>query len=198
MFPAFDKLHSTLKQLPGLGSRSAERICIHLLAERPEKLDQLVLALEEAAQQVGRCPVCGNLCQGETCSICADPTRDNSRLCIVESVNDLLAIEKSGAWKGQYHVIHGRISPLKSIGPESLNLESLKSRLQNGAIHEVLLALANDIESEATCHYIQEVILANASITVSRIGFGLPSGGDITYADSLTLRNALESRKSFA
>ncbi|OPZ74777.1 MAG: Recombination protein RecR [Verrucomicrobia bacterium ADurb.Bin474] len=197
MFPAFDNLHSTLKQLPGLGSRSAERICIHLLAERPEKLNQLMAALQEAAQEVGRCPVCGNLCQGDSCAICADLDRDDSRLCIVESVNDLIAIEKSGAWKGRYHVIHGKISPLKSIGPESLNLESLKSRLHGSDIREVLLALANDIESEATCHYIQEVILADKPIAVSRIGFGLPSGGDITYADALTLRNALESRKSF-
>ena len=197
MSPAYENLLNILKKLPGLGSRSAERICIHLLAERPEKVSQLVLSLEEASAKIHRCKKCGNLSEETICGICTDPNRDQSKLCIVESISDLIAFEKSGAWKGLYHVLNGKLSPLKGIGPEDLNMEALGHRLEEGSLAEILFALPNDIEGEATCHYIQERWLSGSGITVSRIGFGLPSGGDIPYADATTLKNALESRKGF-
>jgi len=180
-----------------LGNRSAERIAIHLLAEKREKIPLLVEALQHASSSIKRCECCGNLSESNRCKICEDPTRDETQLCIVESVSDLIALERSGAWRGLYHVINGKLSPLKGIGPEDLNLQSLAERFQSGLLREVLFALPNDIEGEATCHFIQEQWLQEGNVAVSRIGFGLPSGGDIPYADMTTLRNALESRKGF-
>lgn len=197
MSSSLDNLQQILKKLPGLGIRSAERICIHLLAEKPEKVNQLVEALKHAAIHVKRCKLCGNFCEDESCLVCSNPNRDKSKLCIVESISDLIAFEKSGAWDGVYHVLNGKLSPLKGIGPEDLNMESLSDRLNKESPAEILFALPNDIEGEATCHYIQEQWVNNTEIMVSRIGFGLPSGGDIPYADATTLRNALESRKGF-
>ena len=197
MSPAYENLLQVLKKLPGLGSRSAERICIHLLAEKPEKIAQLTLCLEEASEKIHRCEKCGNLSEQTICEICSNPNRDQSKLCIVESISDLVAFEKSNAWNGLYHVLNGKLSPLKGMGPEDLNMESLEARLQEHSLSEILFALPNDIEGEATCHYIQERWLNDANIEISRIGFGLPSGGDIPYADATTLKNALESRKGF-
>jgi recombination protein RecR len=197
----FDKLRQTLRKLPGLGSRSAERIALYLLVERPEKCAELVEDLREASSKIARCEVCGNICETHAgdarplCEVCADNLRDSRTVCVVESVPDLLAIEKSGAYKGVYHVLHGRLSPVKGIGPAELNLQSLSSRVASGGIDELILALANDIESEATCHYIQDRIVAGSNVCVSRIGFGLPSGAGIGYADATTLRSAIESRK---
>ena len=116
---------------------------------------------------------------------------------MVEHVPDLIAIERSAAWKGQYHVLHGKLSPIHGVGPEDLNLQSLKARLESGEITEFVLALSNDIEGQATCHYIQEEIVGQRPIKVTRIGFGLPSGGGVTYADSVTLRSALEGRREY-
>jgi recombination protein RecR len=120
-----------------------------------------------------------------------------SKICVVEHVPDLIAIERSAAWKGQYHVLHGKLSPIHGIGPEQLNLESLRKRIEVGEVQEFVLALSNDIEGQATCHYIQEEVIADRSIKVTRIGFGLPSGGGVTYADSVTLRSALDGRREY-
>ena len=195
MTPAYDALVFQLRQLPGLGTRSAERLALHLLVERPEKLGALVQALNIAAEKLRRCICCGNLCEGETCGICADPSRRRDLLCVVEQVPDLLAIERSGNFRGLYHVLHGKLSPLRKVGPEHLNLEPLRQRLNDGNISEVILALGNDIEGEATCHYLCEAVLGN-SVRITRIGFGLPSGGGLTFADPATLRSALESRRT--
>ena len=197
MASAFDNLVQVLKKLPGLGNRSAERIAIHLLAEKREKVPLLLEAVQNAFDNLKRCDTCGNLSETDTCEICSDPARDVTQLCIVESVSDLIALEKSAAWRGLYHVLNGKLSPLKGVGPEDLNLSNFPSRIQTGDIKEVLFALGNDIEGEATCHYIQEQWLQREDLSVSRIGFGLPSGGDIPYADVTTLRNALEARKGF-
>ncbi len=194
---AFDNVQKLLKQLPGLGFRSAERIALHLLIERPEKLEPLINALREAARVLRRCNVCGNLSENETCPICADPGRRRSLVCVIEQVPDLMSFERSGAYRGVYHVLHGKLSPIKGIGPENLNLEALRSRVTAGEVEELILALSNDIEGEATCHYVQETILAGTAVRVSRIGFGLPSGSGITYADPATLKNALEGRREY-
>ncbi|MFP4069343.1 MAG: recombination mediator RecR [Opitutales bacterium] len=197
MTPAYDQLLDLLKRLPGLGYRSAERIAMHLLAEKPGHLSELVEALQAAGRAVGRCARCGNLSESELCAVCTDPRRDAHAICVVEQVPDLFAIERSSAWAGSYHVLHGKLSPIHGVGPEDLNFRSLKQRLDQEEVHEFVLALSNDIEGQATCHYIQEEIVGDRSIRVSRIGFGLPSGGGVTYADATTLKSALEGRRSY-
>jgi recombination protein RecR len=197
MTPAFEKLQKHLKQLPGLGFRSSERIALHLLVEKPEQLPALVGALEEAARTVRRCTRCGNLAEGELCGLCADERRDRSVVCVVEHVPDLVAIERSGAYRGSYHVLHGKLSPIHGIGPEQLNLESLRARIGSGEVSELILALSNDVEGEATCHYLTEHLPGGREVKITRIGFGLPSGGGVLYADSVTLKSALDGRRSF-
>lgn len=197
MTPAFEKLQRHLKQLPGLGYRSAERIALHLLVEKPGQLRQLVDALEEASRAVRRCGRCGNLAEGELCEICADPKRDQAVVCVVEHVPDLVALERSGAFRGTYHVLHGKLSPLHGVGPDDLNLAALQRRLEGGEVAELILALSNDVEGEATCHYITQHLPADRNVTTTRIGFGLPSGGGVLYADSVTLKSALEGRRSY-
>ncbi|MGJ8650062.1 MAG: recombination mediator RecR [Opitutaceae bacterium] len=197
MTPAYEKLLQELKQLPGLGYRSAERIAMHLLVEKTDSMEALIQTLEQAKEVVGRCQHCGNMAEGEFCAVCADTRRDNSKVCVVEHVPDLIAIERSSAWKGQYHVLHGKLSPIHGVGPEQLNFNSLSKRLETDEIQEFVLALSNDIEGQATCHYIQEEIIGSRPIKITRIGFGLPSGGGVTYADSVTLRSALEGRRDY-
>ncbi len=197
MTPVFEKLQKILKQLPGLGYRSAERVALHLTVEKPDLLPQLVDCLQEAAQKINRCSICGNLCEDENCEICLHPKRNHAEICIVEQVPDLIAIERSAAYRGCYHVLHGKLSPIHDVGPDDLNFQSLKERLDSGEVEEIILALSNDIEGEATCHYIQETIIGNQPLKVTRIGFGLPSGGGIVYADAVTLKSALEGRRSY-
>jgi recombination protein RecR len=195
--PAFENLLQELKHLPGLGFRSAERIAMHLLVEQPEALEALMESMVAARAAVRRCESCGNLAESAECAVCEDERRNPSSLCVVEHVPDLIAIERSSAWKGKYHVLHGKLSPIHGIGPEDLNFQSLIERIEAGGISEFVLALSNDIEGQATCHYIQEEIVGDRPIKVTRIGFGLPSGGGVTYADSVTLRSALEGRRDY-
>lgn len=198
MSPAFERARDHLKKLPGLGYRSAERVALHLLVERPERLAPLLDALREAASTLHRCPVTGNITEGEFCPIYSNPARQREVICVVETVPDLLAIERSGAFSGTFHVLHGKLSPLQGIGPEHLNLAPLRQRLDSDAVTEIILALPNDVEGEATCHYLQDAFLAHHSeIRLTRIGFGLPSGGGVTFADAATLRSALDSRRGF-
>jgi recombination protein RecR len=197
MTPAFERLQKHLKQLPGLGFRSSERIALHLLVEKPARLPELVRALEEAAASVRRCVRCGNLAEGESCAICADPKRDRASVCVVEHVPDLVAIERSAAFRGTYHVLHGKLSPIHGVGPGDLNLSGLMQRIEAGEITELILALPNDVEGEATCHYLTEHLPAGSAVAVTRIGFGLPSGGGVLYADAVTLRSALEGRRGY-
>lgn len=197
MTPALEALQKQLKQLPGIGYRSAERIALHLLVEKPGKLPELVNALQAAAKSVRRCELCGNLAEEERCPICADERRANGQVCVVENVPDLAAIERSGAYRGRYHVLHGKLSPIRGVAPEDLNLGSLLGRFQSGEISELILALSNDVEGEATCHYLTER-LPKEGVKVTRIGFGLPSGGGVLYADSVTLKSALEGRRDYS
>jgi recombination protein RecR len=196
--PAFEKLQKQLKHLPGLGFRSSERIALHLLVEKPAQLPALVAALQEAARAVRRCVRCGNLAEGELCEICADERRDGGVICVVEHVPDLVAIERSGAFRGVYHVLHGKLSPINGVGPDDLNLRSLLARVEAGGVREFILALSNDVEGEATCHYLTEHLPPAQPVKVSRIGFGLPSGGGVLYADSVTLKSALEGRREYS
>lgn len=197
MTPAFEKLQKQLKQLPGLGYRSAERIALHLLVEKPEQLPVLVAALEEAAKIVKRCERCGNLAEDTLCPICQDERRNHGVVCVVEHVPDLVALERSGAYRGVYHVLHGKLSPLQGVGPGNLNLASLNDRVAAGDVSELILALSNDVEGEATCHYLTEQLGRGRELKFTRIGFGLPSGGGVLYADSVTLKSALEGRRDY-
>ena len=197
MTSAYDSLLQQLKRLPGLGYRYAERVAMHLLVENPDSMPELLDAMKRAREAICRCQTCGNMAEGEICAICEDGNRDASAICVVEHVPDLIAIERSSAWKGRYHVLHGKLSPIHGLGPEQLNIKNLQARIQTGEVVELVLALSNDIEGQATCHFIQEELVENRSIKVSRIGFGLPSGGGVTYADSLTLRSALEGRRTY-
>ncbi|MEC8404547.1 MAG: recombination mediator RecR [Verrucomicrobiota bacterium] len=197
MTPAYESLLHTLKGLPGLGHRSSERLAIHLLVEKPNSMNSLIDSLSKAKLSVGSCKQCGNISENETCSICEDSKRDFTLLCVVEHVTDLIAIERSAAWQGQYHVLHGKLSPIHGVGHNDLNFESLSRRISQGKISEIVLALSNDIEGQATCHYLQEEIVGQLPIVISRIGFGLPSGGGVTYADSITLRSALAARRQY-
>jgi len=198
MTPAFEKLQKQLKQLPGVGHRSAERMALHLLVEKPAKLQALVEALNTASGAVRRCVRCGNIAEGEQCGVCADSRRDASVVCVVEQVPDLAAIERSGAFRGVYHVLHGKLSPINGTGPEDLNFAPLLARLEQGEIRELILALSNDVEGEATCHYLTERLPVGGEVNVSRIGFGLPSGGGVFYADAVTLKSALDGRRQYS
>lgn len=197
MTSAFEKLLQELKRLPGLGFRSAERIALHLLVEQPQALESLVACMQDAQKTVCRCKTCGNIAESAQCAICSDESRNSSLICVIEHVPDLIAIERSAAWKGHYHVLHGKLSPIHGVGPENLNLYSLQDRIESADVTEFVLALSNDIEGQATCHYIQEEIVGQRPIKVTRIGFGLPSGGGVTYADAVTLRSALDGRRDY-
>jgi recombination protein RecR len=194
---AFEKLQLALRKLPGIGYRSSERIALHLLLGKPEQVEALVAALGDASSSIHRCSRCGNLSEGELCAVCSDPRRDQRSVCVVENVPDLVALERSASWKAVYHVLHGKLSPLQGVGPGDLNIAGLLSRIEAGDVDEIVLALSNDVEGEATCHYLQQHLPAGRPLKVTRIGFGIPSGGGVLYADSVTLKNALESRRAF-
>ncbi len=197
MTPALEHLQKLLKQLPGIGYRSAERIALHLLVEKPSRLPELVSALDAAARNVRRCTICGNLSEAELCPVCADERRRTGQVCVVEYAQDLAALERSGAYRGRYHVLHGKLSPIRGVAPEDLNLGTLLQRITTGEITELILALSNDVEGEATCHYLTER-LPQTGVKVTRIGFGLPSGSGVLYADAVTLRSALEGRRDYS
>ncbi len=197
MTSSFEALQKQLKRLPGVGYRSAERMAIHLLLEKPDAATALAQAIAEARERVKSCRICGNICEDEHCAICEDPRRaESGSVCVVEHVSDILALEKSGAYQGLYHALHGKLSPINGVGPENLNIDALVKRVDGGNVQEIILALPNDIEGEATCHYITD-LLEGKGVAVSRIGFGLPSGGSVLYADQVTLKSALDARKSF-
>src|SRR6478736_5352201 len=142
MTPSLEALQKQLKQLPGIGYRSAERIALHLLVEKPGRLPELVSALQAAAKGVRRCSVCGNLAEEEQCGVCTDERRRTGQVCVVEYVPDLAAIQRSGAYRGRYHVLHGKLSPIRGVAPEDLNLASLLARIESGEINELILALS--------------------------------------------------------
>jgi recombination protein RecR len=191
----YERLVQSLKSLPGLGYRSAEKIALHLLVEKPLRAKELTDRISIAKETLGACSICGNLTDQKVCKICSSDERERERLCVVESVTDLFAMEKAGVFHGKYHILMGKLSPVKGVGPDQLNIQSLVQRIEDGHIDEIILALSNDIEGEATCHYLKNEIFKNENLKVTRIGFGLPSGGGITYADQNTLESALQSRK---
>ena len=198
MSKSFDRLKSALKKLPGTGLKSAERMAMYLALENRADAAEIAESITAALGRITPCPECFGLSEnGQPCEICSDKSRIPGIVCVVEKASDIAAIEKSGAWRGKYHVLGGKLSPIKKIGPDKLNLASLARRAEESGITEIILALSNDIEAEATCHYIQERVAAPRGIRLTRIGFGLPSGSQLGFAASGTIKSALESRKAF-
>ena len=188
-------LYEQLRRLPGIGSKTAMRLAYHIV-DRPEaEVLQLASALLAAKQQIRLCSVCFNLSDGECCEICSRKDRDGSVICVVEQPQDLMAMERSHGYKGIYHVLHGVLSPLDGIGPDNLKIRELFLRLQRTQIKEVILATNSDVEGEATAAYLAQ-LLKPIGILVSRIAHGIPVGGDLEYADEVTLARALENRRT--
>ncbi len=187
-------LIAVLGKLPGVGPRSAERIALHLVQTDPATVKQLAETILSAREKIKFCEICGALTEQSPCSICADARRESSLVCVVERAVDILSIEKSGAYRGKFHVLGGRISPLDGVEPEDLRIAELEKRLRHEPIREVVIALATDVEGDATSHYLAKR-LARQGLKISRIAYGLPAGSGLEYADELTLSRALEGRR---
>lgn len=187
-------LYEQLRRLPGVGSKTALRLAYHIIDMPQEEVLALAKALSEAKTNTHFCSRCFNLTDKEICEICSDDTRDIHTICVVEQPQDIAAMERSHGYHGQYHVLHGALSPLDGIGPNKLKMRELIVRLQHEPINEVILATNSDVEGEATATYLA-ALLKPSSITVSRIAHGLPMGGDLEYADEVTLSKALENRR---
>jgi recombination protein RecR len=194
---AIDDLASELSKLPGIGRKTALRLTYHLLKQAPDQSKRLAVALTTLAEKVRPCAQCFNLTEEELCSICRDGRRDAAVICAVEEASDIGAIERSGEFRGVYHVLGGRLSPLDGIGPEDLTIPQLETRVSAGAVREVIIATNPSIEGETTALYVQRK-LSRYPLTVSRIARGLPVGGDLEYADGVTIAQALTARRSMS
>jgi recombination protein RecR len=183
-----------LGQLPGVGPKSAQRIAFHLLAADPVDVRRLITALTEVKEKVRFCRVCGNVAEGDECRICRDPRRDLSVICVVEESKDVVAVEKTREFRGRYHVLGGAISPIEGIGPDDLRVKELMTRLADGTVTELILATDPNLEGEATATYLARLVKP-MGLRVTRLASGLPVGGDLEYADEVTLGRAFEGRR---
>ena len=187
-------LISALAKLPGVGPRSAERMALHLVQSDSAAVRQLADAILQARERIQFCATCGALTEKSPCPICADSRRDASLVCVVERAVDILSIEKSNAFRGKFHVLGGRISPLDGVEPEDLQIAELEKRLSLEPIKEIVIALSTDVEGDATSAYLAKR-LARSGLKISRIAYGLPAGSGLEFADELTLSRALEGRR---
>lgn len=193
MISPLEKLIKCLKKFPGVGEKTATRYAFFILNANPGEIDDLIKAIETVKKDLRLCSRCFHLTDQDLCDICRDQRRDESRICVVESPLDLMAVEKSGQFKGVYHVLHGVMSPLDGIGPEEIRLTELVSRVKQNGVKEVILALNPTVEGEATASFIRDQ-LKETGVSVSRIAYGIPVGGSLEYADPLTLFRAFEHR----
>ena len=184
-----------LAAVPGLGSRSAKRIALHLLSAKGNKMQSLMDALEEAAKSIVTCNVCGNLDSRDPCRVCRDPARDKSVLCVVAGVADLWAVERTGAFKGQYHVLGGVLSALDGVGPDQLTIDPLLTRLRAGDVKEVVLALSATVDGQSTAHYLIDH-MEGIPLHITRLAHGVPVGGALEFLDDGTIATAMKSRAS--
>lgn len=191
---AIRELIAQLRHMPGVGPRSAERIALWIVRSRADQPEQIAHAITRTRETVRPCAKCGFFTAAQICDICADDARDGRQLCVVEQATDILPLEKTGAFRGRYHSLGGRISPLDHIGPEDLRIDALLRRVKEENFSEVILALAADVEGEATTNYLIE-LLKPTGVTLSRIAHGLPAGGGLESADELTLYQALSGRR---
>ena len=192
---AIDDLTSELARLPGIGRKTALRLTYHLLKQPPEQSRRLADALQTLSDKVRPCSRCFNLTEEALCVICRDPRRDPALLCVVEDAADIGAIERAGEYRGQYHVLGGRLSPLDGVTPDDLTIPQLQRRVEEGGVREVILATNPSLEGEATALYVQRQ-LASFGLAVTRIARGLPVGGDLEYADGVTIAQALSARRA--
>jgi recombination protein RecR len=191
--PSVDRLIKELSRLPGIGPRSAQRLAFHILRQRPEQVLPLAEAIVEVKERIGFCRRCFNLAEGELCTVCADTRRDAAVICIVEQPADIIPVERTGEFRGLYHVLGGALSPLDGVDPEDLHINELLARVDD-SVHEVILATNPTMTGEATAMYIAEQLPARVRVT--RLASGLPVGGDLEYADELTLGRAFTGRRS--
>jgi recombination protein RecR len=189
-------LSEALCRLPGIGPRSAERLALHLVQTNADDVRRLAQTLVQARERIHVCSVCGGLTEVDPCAICQDPRRDASLLCVVERPLDIFALEKAGSFRGHYHVLGGKISPLNGIEPEDLRLAELESRLGRG-VTEIVVALSTDVEGDATSFYLAKR-LAGKGAKISRLAHGLPAGSGLEFADEVTLSRALEGRRELS
>jgi recombination protein RecR len=192
-----EALANALARLPGLGPRSARRAVLHLMKKRENALQPLLVALQNVSEKLSTCATCGNVDTSDPCSICLDPRRDESMLCVVEEVSDLWALDRSRLFPGRYHVLGGRLSALEGVRPEDLTIDKLVARVAQGGIDEVVLAMNATLEGQTTAHYVAER-LEKLPVRLSQLAHGLPVGGELDYLDEGTLAQALRARRPIA
>ena len=194
--PEIERLIQLLARLPGLGPRSARRAVLHLIKNREKLLEPLTRALEDASEKVSVCASCGNVDTVNPCSVCSDPRRDRTMLCVVEEVGDVWALERANAWNGLYHVLGGTLSALGGVTPDDLSIGQLVERASGGGVKEVVLATNATVEGQTTAHYITER-LKERGVSTSRLAHGVPVGGELDYLDEGTLTQAMRARRPF-
>lgn len=186
-------LIKNLAKLPGVGEKTAERLAMHILRYPLKEAEQLAASILDVRQRVRICSLCFALSETETCHICCDPSRNSSLLCVVEQPADMVAIEKSGSFKGLYHILSGVLSPMNGVGPDNIKIRELMDRTREGKIKEIILATGTNVEGEATASYIAQCLI-KYPVKVTRIASGVPIGGDLKYVDQVTLKRAMETR----
>ncbi|HEY3294643.1 MAG TPA: recombination mediator RecR [bacterium] len=191
--PSLERLVELISKLPGLGRKSAARLALHILRHSEDEAEALAQAILDVKRRVHLCRVCSNFTEGEICSICADPKRDQSVICVVETPSDVLRLEKSGAFRGLYHVLGGTLSPLDGIGPDDLRIAELTQRTKDEAVREVILATNPTTDGDATALYLVRALKSNG-LAVSRIARGVPVGAELEHVDEVTIASAMESR----
>ncbi|MBW1719467.1 MAG: recombination protein RecR [Deltaproteobacteria bacterium] len=194
--PALSRLIKNLERLPGVGEKTATRFALQILKWPKAQAQELASSILELHDKIGLCSVCFTFSEQDPCPVCADPKRDTSVICVVEDPGDLLALEKAGAFRGRYHVLHGVLAPMEGIGPNQLKIEELLERIQKEDIKEVILATSSTVAGDATSAFLAES-LKKCGVQVARIACGIPMGMDLKYADQMTLQKALEARTSF-
>ena len=194
MAKPLESLVTAFKKLPGVGERTALRYAFHLLNARKEEVNDLVAAIRRVREELKLCSSCFNLTDGDPCYICSDPKREKTKICVVETPLDLIAVEKSGRFRGIYHVLHGLLSPLDAVGPDDIKVRELLRRLDAGAVTEVILAFNPSVEGEATASFLAEKV-KRKGVMVTRIAYGIPMGASLEYTDPLTLTRAFENRR---
>ncbi|MGH7644270.1 MAG: recombination mediator RecR [Gemmatimonadales bacterium] len=195
---AIEELVAELAKLPGIGRKTAQRLTFHLLKQPADTAERLAQAIRRVRDQVVACGTCGNLSDEDPCAICRDPRRDATVLCVVEEASDVGAIERAGGFRGRYHVLGGRLSPLEGMGPDALRVDPLAARVATGSgVREVIVATNPSMEGEVTATYLQQV-LRPTGVRVTRIALGLPVGGDLEYADGVTIAQALTARREMS
>ena len=195
VFPeSLNNLIGEFQKLPTIGRKSAERLAMNIVERNENDISQFAQSLIEVKEKIHNCSICGNLTEGEICDICKDITRDEDYVCIVEDVKDLIAIEKSGAFRGKYHVLGGLISPSDDIGPDELNIDKLLKRIEEEGISEIILAISSTIEGETTTLFLTS-LLSEKGVRITKIAQGIPVGSNLEYFDQLTLERAIEDRR---